>query len=93
MTLPESGGILTSTTIDARISAAASVGSISGNITNTSTGATEQDVAVSGTVLPVVTSSSANLPVNATSLTINGFGFSTTAGNNTVSFSGGGPAR
>ena len=41
------------------------------------------------TVIPVVTSSSANLPANATSLTINGFGFSTTAGNNAVSFSGG----
>ncbi len=89
LTLTENGGVLGSTTIDARISAAATAGSISGNISNTSSGATEQDVAVSGTVTPVVTSSSANLAVTATSLTINGIGFSTTASNDTVSFSGG----
>ncbi len=89
LTLTETGGVLGSTTIDARISASATAGSISGNISNTSTGATEQDVAVSGTVTPVVTSSSASLAVTATSLTITGVGFSTTAGNDSVSFSGG----
>ena len=36
------------------------------------------------TVTPVVTSSTANLAANATSLTINGYGFDTTAGHNTV---------
>jgi hypothetical protein len=36
-----------------------------------------------------VTSSTASLPVNATSMTINGFGFDTTPANDTVSFSGG----
>jgi uncharacterized protein YkvS len=42
------------------------------------------------TVLPVVTKSTASLGGNATSLTINGFGFdATTPGNNVVSFSGG----
>ncbi len=49
-TLNGTSGTLLSTTIDARISASALSGSISGNISNTSTGATEQDVAVSGTV-------------------------------------------
>jgi hypothetical protein len=41
------------------------------------------------TVVPVVTPSTANLLATATTLTINGFGFDTTAANNTVSFSGG----
>src|SRR5947208_12636970 len=41
------------------------------------------------TVVPVVTSSTANLAANATTLTINGFGFSNTAADNTASFSGG----
>src|SRR5262249_7769959 len=34
----------------------------------------------------VVTSSTANLAANASTLTINGFGFDTTAGNNSVAF-------
>ena len=38
------------------------------------------------TVTPVVTTTSAALPFNATTITIGGFGFSTTAGNNTVAF-------
>src|SRR5439155_22895185 len=41
------------------------------------------------TVTPVVTSSTANLAANATTLTINGFGFSSPPASNTVSFSGG----
>jgi hypothetical protein len=41
------------------------------------------------TVVPVVTSSTGNLLATATSLTIDGFGFDSTAANNTVSFSGG----
>jgi hypothetical protein len=40
-------------------------------------------------VSPVVTASTMTLLNNATTLTINGFGFSSTAANNTVSFSGG----
>jgi len=40
------------------------------------------------TVQPVVTSSTANLAANATTLTIDGFGFSKIASNNTVTFSG-----
>ena len=50
LTLTESDGTLISTTIEARISASAVVGSVTGSISNTSTGATTQDVAVSGTV-------------------------------------------
>ncbi len=38
------------------------------------------------TVTPVVTSSTANLAANATTLTINGFGFDPTASNNSVRF-------
>ena len=41
------------------------------------------------TVVPVVTSGTANLGANATSLVIHGFGFSTTATSNVVAFSGG----
>ncbi len=41
------------------------------------------------TVTPVVTSSTANLAANAASLTIDGFGFSGTARDNVVIFSGG----
>src|SRR6185312_10908825 len=40
-------------------------------------------------VIPVVTSSTASLAITATTLTINGFGFDPTAGNNTVAFSDG----
>ncbi len=40
------------------------------------------------TVVPVITSSTSDLAANAATLTINGFGFSTTAGNNTVDFNG-----
>jgi hypothetical protein len=42
-----------------------------------------------GTVVPVVSSSTANLSGGAASLTIDGFGFSPIAANNTVAFSGG----
>ncbi|MGP0070165.1 MAG: beta strand repeat-containing protein [Isosphaeraceae bacterium] len=49
------GDFVGDTTIEARISASAAVGSISGDITNTSAGATEQDVVVSGTVQSVST--------------------------------------
>ncbi len=40
------------------------------------------------TVIPVITSSTAALPVGSTSMTINGFGFSPTAANNSVLFGG-----
>src|SRR5204863_480728 len=41
------------------------------------------------TVTPVVTSSAANLAANATAVTINGFGFDSTASNNTIVFNDG----
>jgi len=50
-------------TITVRIKASASVGSISGNITNASAGATSKDVAVSGTVNAIPTPT---ITVNAT---------------------------
>ncbi|MCY2982129.1 MAG: hypothetical protein NTY15_00640 [Planctomycetota bacterium] len=40
------------------------------------------------TVVPVVTSSSGTLDANATTMTINGFGFSTTAADNIIDFDG-----
>ena len=56
LTLTPSSGTVASTQIDARIQASASVGTISGSITNVSTGATEQDITVSGTVNAVAPS-------------------------------------
>jgi len=53
--LTESGGTVGMTTILARIAATAPVGPVSGVIANDSTGATEQDISVSGTVNPVPT--------------------------------------
>ena len=52
LTLTPGAGTLASTTISARLSAAASVGSPSGNITVSSGGASSKTVGVSGTVLP-----------------------------------------
>ena len=50
LTLPAPGGTLATTTIYVRIAASAPAGSVSGNITNASMGATTRNVAVSGTV-------------------------------------------
>ena len=41
------------------------------------------------TVVPVVTSSTASLAINATTITINGYGFDPTAAHNTVTFNNG----
>ncbi len=66
-------------------------GLVGGNLTASVTvdGVSSGTAVQVATVIPVVTSSTANLAANASSLTINGFGFSTTAGNDTVTFSGG----
>src|SRR5208282_5759494 len=53
--LAESGGTVVTTTVLARITATAPLGSVSGTIAADSTGATEQDITVSGTVNPVLT--------------------------------------
>ena len=50
MTLTPTAGTVASTTITVRIASAAAQGAISGKVANTSTGATEQDVTVTGTV-------------------------------------------
>jgi streptogramin lyase/uncharacterized protein YkwD len=55
LTLTPGNGTLATTTISARISAAAALGTISGKITDTSTGAPEQDVSVSGMVITQAT--------------------------------------
>lgn len=61
-----------------------SAGSLAATVTNGNGSSSSTQVA---TVIPVVTSSTANLASDATSLTINGFGFSTTPASNTVAFS------
>ena len=53
LTLAQTSGVVPATTILARISAAAGVGAVTGSISNVSTGATTQDVAVTGTVTAV----------------------------------------
>ncbi|HWY85141.1 MAG TPA: IPT/TIG domain-containing protein, partial [Gemmataceae bacterium] len=70
-----------------------------GNLTGLTPGALSASVTVNSvssgspvqvaTVIPVVTPNTANLPANATTLTINGFGFSIAAANDIVTFSGG----
>ena len=54
LTLPQSGGTVGSTTIHVRLNSLTE-GSFSGNITHTSAGATQRDVAVSGTVITPLT--------------------------------------
>ncbi len=73
--LPQTDGAVASSTIDVRISATAPVGSISGNIAVGSTGVTEQDVVVSGTV--------SVLSGSATIYTVNSTGNSPTDGSGT----------
>jgi hypothetical protein len=55
----------------------------------TTNGASSGAAVQVATFTPVVTSSTANLAANATSIVISGYGLSTTAGNNTVVFNDG----
>src|SRR5205823_2085471 len=52
VTLTPTAGTVASTTINVRITGSAAQGAVSGKITDTSTGATQQDVTVTGTVNP-----------------------------------------
>ncbi len=65
-------------------------GLVSGSLTVivTSNGASNATAVQVATVTPVVTKSTANLGVNATTLVIHGYGFSATAANDKVTFSG-----
>jgi hypothetical protein len=65
LTVSPSDGTLASTTIDVRISASAAGGNVSGNITNTTSGTSEMDVTVSGSV-----NSGSTLTVSPTSLNL-----------------------
>ncbi|HLW64050.1 MAG TPA: hypothetical protein VKS79_01945 [Gemmataceae bacterium] len=67
LTLTPNNGTVASTTITTRISASASAGAITGNITDTSTGATTQNVAVTGTVN---TAATPTIAVSPTSLVL-----------------------
>ncbi len=76
---------------------AASSTQLTVNVSNLTSGSLTATVAVGGftsssaqiaTVFPVITGSTANLGANATSLVINGSGFSTTLASNVVTFSG-----
>jgi hypothetical protein len=53
VTLTPASGIVANTTVTARIASGASAGAVTGKVTNTSTGATEQDITLTGTVSPV----------------------------------------
>jgi hypothetical protein len=78
LNLTPSGGTVATTTIFVRISSAAPVGSVSGSITHTSTGATQQDLPVNGTVTvppPAIALSGVTPPLNL------GSTFQGTAGN------------
>jgi hypothetical protein len=70
VTLTPASGTVASTTINTRITSSAAQGAISGKITDTSTGATEQDVTVTGTVTaaaaPTVTVSPSSLDLGQT---------------------------
>src|SRR5262249_35199984 len=50
VTLPQTGGTVASTTINVRITGSAAQGAVNGKVTNVSTGATQQDVTITGTV-------------------------------------------
>lgn len=78
----ESGGTISATTIYVAISSSAPAGSPSGNVTAASTGATTQNVAVSGTVNPLV--AQFNFSATATS---GGTGVTNFYGNPTTSLS------
>jgi hypothetical protein len=62
------------------------MGSLTATVTTDTVAGSSTQVA---TVVPVVTASTANLAINAGSIVINGFGFSATAANNTVTFNDG----
>lgn len=82
VTVTESGGTISSTTIYVAISGSAPAGNPSGNVTVASTGATTQDVAVSGTVNALV--AQFNFSATATS---GGTGVTNFYGNPTTSLS------
>ncbi|HVA51251.1 MAG TPA: FG-GAP-like repeat-containing protein, partial [Pirellulales bacterium] len=56
LTLVPTSGTLPATVIDVRVTALVNAGSVQGTITDTSSGAAEQDVSVSGTVAPAALS-------------------------------------
>jgi phosphotransferase system IIA component len=68
VTLTPASGTVANTTITVRIASTATAGAINAKVTNTSTGATEQDVAVTGTVAttPTITVSATSLDLGTT---------------------------
>ena len=75
LTLIPSGGTVNSTPIFVAISSSAPVGSPSGNVANTSTGATTKNVSVSGTVssASVVDTVKARFNMDSTNLSVSGW--------------------
>ncbi len=84
-------GTVTGATSTSLIVAFSTEPSTAGNLTAvvTSDGVSSGAAVQVAALTPVVTSSAANLPANATTATINGFGFDTAAGHNTVVFNDG----
>jgi streptogramin lyase/uncharacterized protein YkwD len=95
LTLTPGNGKLATTTISARISAAAPPGTISGKISDISTGATEQDVSVSGMVITQAqsfqvvapTNVVAGMPFGVTVSAVDAFGNTVTTYTGTIHFS------
>ncbi len=77
----------TATSLTVTFATKATAGNLTASVaTNTVNSGTATQV---GTVKPIITSSTANMNANATTVTISGFGFDTTLANNTVVFSNG----
>jgi uncharacterized protein YkvS len=74
------------TSLTVTFSVAPAAGSVTAIVTTN--GVSSGTAVQVATVTPIVTGSLASLAANATTLTISGFGFSTTPANNTVSFNG-----
>jgi len=75
--LTQSGGSVTAAPVYVRISASAAAGSVGGNVSVSSAGASTQNVLVSGTVSTVYQSWSGGAPLNSTNLAIYAIGGAT----------------
>ena len=89
LNLAESGGTIGTTTILARIAATAPLGSISGMIVAKSTGATDQDITVSGTVKAVTLTAISSVAPNPRNTPVSSIDVTFSEPINTASLSAG----